>query len=141
METQDSISLQKDVLHFQQHLAMESEVHSIRSRLDNRDEASGRLVTNTSTTASGTENTSTDHGMHLPFEDNSEFTCGTCQKVFSTNSQLERHASVHYKSRNFPCEYCSVSFLTKGHLRKHCRSEGHKNAVHLRQTQNKQGDT
>ena len=132
MHNEDAIPLQKDALHFHQHLALESEVHKIRSWLDDRDEASGRPVTTTSTTASGTEKSSTEHGT---FKDNSEFTCGTCQVVFSTNSLLKRHASVHYKSRNFPCEDCSVSFLTEGHLKKHRRSEGHKNTVHFRQTQ------
>ena len=162
MHNQESIPLQKKVFHFQQHLDMESEVHNIRSTLDsrdeassrlvtttsatasgtdnssidhgtgmhswldNRDEASGRLVTNTPTIASGIENSSTDHWMHLPFEDTFKFTCGTCKKVFSSNSQLDKHASVHNKTRTFPCDDCSVSFHTEGHLRKHRRSKGHK---------------
>ena len=114
---------------FERHLALENEVHNTRSALDDRDEVS------TSTRVGVTENLKIDHGRasHSHFEADSEFTCGTCKKVFLTNSQLEKHASVHDSSRKFLCDDCSVSFRTEGRLRTHFLSEGHKDTVRLRQ--------
>lgn len=53
------------------------------------------------------------------------YVCTICKKTFQQQHQLTLHKNIHYFERPFRCEDCGVSFRTKGHLLKHCRSDSH----------------
>lgn len=45
--------------------------------------------------------------------------CTTCQKTFSQLSTLKLHQSVHMAAREFVCDICSSKFKTEVHLKLH----------------------
>lgn len=56
------------------------------------------------------------------------FTCPHCSRKFygdasysGVQSNFRRHLFTHTNARPFPCLYCSMSFLTKQNMVRHCR--------------------
>jgi len=50
-----------------------------------------------------------------------EYGCSLCPKVFLTSLELKNHQLYHTSHRAFPCQWCSLSFVEKGHLDRHIR--------------------
>ncbi|XP_022906744.2 zinc finger protein 93-like [Onthophagus taurus] len=45
--------------------------------------------------------------------------CPTCGKIMGTKSSFIRHKLTHAKRKNFICDFCQKSFLTKLYLQRH----------------------
>ncbi len=45
--------------------------------------------------------------------------CQQCQKTFSSQSRLERHAALHSGVKPVCCEHCGQGFYTRGKLKQH----------------------
>lgn len=56
--------------------------------------------------------------------------CNVCHKTFYTKPILTSHMKSHY-DKPFQCEKCTKSFLRKGDLSRHCRTNSCKRMTHL----------
>jgi len=48
-----------------------------------------------------------------------KFSCDTCQQVFQTSKDLERHKTIHTDTKAFRCSFCDMSFRRKDNLQRH----------------------
>ena len=56
----------------------------------------------------------------MVFGPRQDYTCKSCSKMFSSNSNLERHTqAVHEKIRNFKCGECAKEFYNRADLDRH----------------------
>lgn len=55
------------------------------------------------------------------------FPCTVCWKGYSSRHSMITHMLIHSNSRPFKCEFCTISFRTRGHLKIHQQ-------VHLRES-------
>ena len=50
---------------------------------------------------------------------NKQYVCGTCDKVFTRKSSLERHHRVHTGDKPYECKVCSKVFTQSVNLQYH----------------------
>jgi KRAB domain-containing zinc finger protein len=48
------------------------------------------------------------------------FVCEECGKNYKSNDALKSHTETH-KGIKIPCQYCTLTFSTKSHYRRHCK--------------------
>ena len=48
--------------------------------------------------------------------------CPECDKVFSKQSKLDRHFTLHSKEKNVQCPFCPARYTRKEHLSRHLLS-------------------
>jgi len=48
------------------------------------------------------------------------YVCEECGKDFKSSDALKRHIHTHSGIKT-PCQYCTLSFSTKAHYRRHCK--------------------
>ncbi|XP_075213795.1 uncharacterized protein LOC142320000 [Lycorma delicatula] len=47
------------------------------------------------------------------------YVCNFCHKVFNYSSNLKQHLNIHTKEKNYICNFCQKSFNRKSNLRMH----------------------
>jgi DNA-directed RNA polymerase subunit RPC12/RpoP len=55
----------------------------------------------------------------LPLNNNTEYVCDICEKVFRRKSYLQKHMNSHNKERPYPCQYCGKLFRSLTNRAKH----------------------
>ncbi|XP_075210331.1 uncharacterized protein LOC142317662 [Lycorma delicatula] len=52
-------------------------------------------------------------------EDDEEFLCTYCNKMFQCKLSLRRHVNIHTKGKKYVCNCCQKSFIQSSHLKQH----------------------
>ncbi|XP_052400799.1 putative zinc finger protein 286B [Carassius gibelio] len=61
------------------------------------------------------------------------FSCSTCGKTMSSESNLKRHERTHTEQKDFSCKICNISFPTAEERRLHSKEHSGKKEFHCEQ--------